>query len=251
MIEQDITSVRSVTDTIDPQFQAVWAEMDRLRKLVADTDGPPPGPPTVRPGFFDPPDKSILRINCTELLGRIAVADSLHDWLDQICERNEWKLFGEPLSKNFTIQFSGDPGTAARRANKALTFLKHRSPDGKWTWDERYVTTQGVSHRIYIGEDKNPAQRKLEYHTKIAERVLRSLYPLLWGPSGTRRLVPNKRDGKLIDANIGICKLTITDENTTTFGWSNERVAALGLSKEEIKHQFALLTARREEQWDV
>ena len=251
-LEQDMTSVKAAVSAVEPQLGEFRSELARLRAVIADSDKPPPAAPPVRPGFFDPPDPALLRINCAELISKTAVTESLFSWLDQACERSDWSIFGDPISKLFTLQFHGPVGTGARRAQKALSLLKRRLPSGRFEWIEQTVTVQNIPHKLYIGEDKNPAQRKLEHHTKIAERIVRSLYPAMFGPGGTAptALFPNKRDGKLKVSNVGVLKLTVVDEVTTTFGWNNERVAALGWDKDEIIRQFTLATARREEQWD-
>eukprot|EP00973_Karenia_brevis_P012918 1752625-Karenia_brevis.AAC.1 len=121
------------------------------------------------------PDHSKPRIYATANVSRPSLLSGVGPWLS-LFDSADWLPLGPVagVDMDWTIIFPGPTGLAARRAKKAMQFL--RDEEGSW---HKYQAVSPCEDRvvIFFPYDKSPKQRKVETNTESLGRVIESLYP--------------------------------------------------------------------------
>ena len=135
------------------------------------------------------------------------------------------------LAKSWTLVFTGNAETAARRVKKSLLFL--RRPRGSIpAWEELWATTpDGEAIRAYAGYDKNLRMLLVEQATTKLGIIVRRLYP------GKNWFV-KKVDGIISVGWDKVGNVEITDARLPSIKFNEQMVARHSVIKEDVRAEL-------------
>eukprot|EP00973_Karenia_brevis_P002763 376129-Karenia_brevis.AAC.1 len=124
-----------------------------------------------------PADPKVLKINTPDKVTKDELLRAITPWIQRTCEDGQWELLAEQnIDKRFTIQFKGNPKSAADKAGRARWSLK--SADGKWE-QLSCTSTSGTNTQVYVAPDKNPRQVREETASKKLKQIICDKYARL------------------------------------------------------------------------
>ena len=130
------------------------------------------------------------------------------------------------------VQFTGAPGLAEKRCNKAFECL--RSAAGEWKRFE-FVTPTKRTVPVFIARDKNPAQVKTELACRRMLDTVKKLYP-------SREWYAIKHEGMISSNWTPLLKLAANEGTApTTIRFNNPGCAELEISRQDVEEAFAKL----------
>ena len=118
---------------------------------------------------------SCLEVNAKEPVANLSVKAAISPWLEGagFTEKN-WTFTGPAFGRRFSLLFSGDSLTGARRAKKANLAL--RRDDG--SWETIHVeNANGQSVPLFVGPDKSPQTTARETLGKKLLHVVQEMHP--------------------------------------------------------------------------
>ncbi|CAK0796297.1 unnamed protein product, partial [Prorocentrum cordatum] len=156
-----LRSVEHRLDGHDSELQALRGQIQELRDALALANVKPKLPTASAAGFDRDVDTTIIRAMASKLVELSAVQQIMSDWIISCGVKPEYFSISssEQVTKQFTIQFSGDAGPAARRVSQVPG--AQRLAPGQWKRFEVMAMDNQMA-TLHIGADKNPIQIKLE-----------------------------------------------------------------------------------------
>ncbi|CAK0828819.1 unnamed protein product [Prorocentrum cordatum] len=141
----------------DSELQTLREQIQELRAALAIANVQPKPPLASAAGFDRDTDATIIRIMASKLVDLSAAQQTMSDWIVSCGIKAEFCTISssEQVAKQFTIQFSGAVGPAARRVSQDLG--ARRLAPGQW---KRFgVMAMGKQMAtLHIGADKNPVK---------------------------------------------------------------------------------------------
>ena len=151
---------------------------------------------------------------------------------DMDIAHDQLSLDGPLVSKNFAIRFKGAPGLAARRARKFYQLLR---TEGGWR-ELTAKTPDDLPVKVYIDEDKNRRQRKIEAGARKLQRILRTSFPDL-------AISHRKRDATVTINLVPVARVRAPSPNDYTIEWNLQLVQDKNINRESMEAQFKEDTA--------
>ena len=135
-------------------------------------------------------------------------------------------------SRRFILSFTGDAGTASRRAGKARALLRS---DGRWREFGAYRTvTGGSDHRVYVSVDKNPRQFRTETDAK---RLVASIREVALALADRLRL--NRIDGLVSLDSLPLVRVRVAQDAVTSLQWISATADAVALDRAAVLTAFS------------
>lgn len=224
-----ISELRLATKDLRKEFETLVTELTAVRASICSITAPRAIETEARDESFDaPPNPTIIRLNCHEMVDRGAVAASIQGWLSEaeLALADQVDLRGPVggLSKKWTLIFHGAPALAQRRVRKALLLLK--SSDGQWRNFEVTTPTTRVLP-LYIGPDKNPKRIATEVLAKKAHKEIERQLP-------GKKLHLLKADGIITINGRSLCKVTPYADGSFDLHWVARQLGSLQVSKADV-----------------
>ena len=136
------------------------------------------------------------------------------------------------MHRNFTVQFKGAAGLAARRANQA--FLGLKDPNGNWLDIQAVGPSQSSgqrkSVRLYMGRDKNKKTLRQEGAARKMWKALQAEHP-------DKSFHYLRNDAAITVDWQPLCRAEATAKSTNIL-WKPDIVAAHNISKAEALARF-------------
>ena len=192
--------------------------------------------------FSHPPNKSILHLECQDIVTLDSAKETVASWLDDLhLDAGAYKLKGRDADRKFVIQFTGEMELAALRAHKALLLL--RGDGGEW---RKLVcsTPGGVESRVYINVDKNHKQKRTEMGVRDLSRLMVTELP-------TCKFTANKAAGLLYCNHMPLAEIKCPDPDTIEVWWNNTSAAKIPkFDRNDIKARLTK-TKTSSDQWSL
>ena len=223
---------------------AMRMQVQQLRETLAIGERQAPMLPRIPEQDFDRMvDATILRINTPHIVLCDELTKVLLPWLDEAqTPQGSCRLVAKgPLpdapSRRFILSFTGDTGTAARRAGKARALLR---TDGRWREFGSYRTvTEGNDHRVFVSVDKNPRQLRTETDAKRLAASIREVAPPL-----ADRLRLNRVDGLVSLDSLPLVRVRVAQDAATSLQWIATTADAAALDRAAVLTAFRDKTKR-------
>ena len=211
------------------------AQVKSLSDALAISDQPASAP-IVDLEWDRRPDTTIVRVSSKDDVPMQSIIDSVKVLTDRVAIAiKDYKIFGRPVGKYYTIQMGGDPQTAARRAQKLISSL--RNPDGAWT--EVFTTTpSGGNSQLFIGADRSKAQMALAASTKRLAAVVETEYNAL-------RISSSPKDGIVFINGKPAVKVAVPSATEVEFQWHGSVLADARVDRAILKQKYELVDSTR------
>ena len=213
-------------------FKGKISELERLAAIAETT----PVNAIIEQDLWEAqPDPTKLRIGSPHDPVSWEALDKLVASLVEKCNvsHEHYKLVGSPLGSNFTLQFTGRPDAAARRAKQFFGVL--RNDDGQF--EEIFVDTPaGTPTRIYFDPDKCPRQRSQETIGRSLKKTMQTLLPSKtlavhkWNKRKETKVCVDLKPIVIIE-----CK---TKDSDPVFWWDELNLEAVGTTKRAILDKY-------------
>ena len=243
-LELAITAGSAQRDSDAQRIASLEARCAQLDSGLSTRDAMVYTPQTLPDSTWDrQPDHTIACINCPRPVSKASVLTALSPHLTGITTL--FSLEG-PLGKEFSIKFQGDLGGASLRASKYLKSLASPTPGGG---PPEYLRFQalynGSSSPLYIGPDKSPKQRKLEYHIKKLGEIVKTALP------SHLDVFISRLDGNIKIDRISLCRIEVAPSPAPTkILWNPSERAKHAIDSAELNTRFQAAVARASESID-
>jgi hypothetical protein len=173
---------------------------------------------------------SILRITTQDMVPKEKVLEAITPWLleAELKYKEHFTLQGPPLGKYQILQFTGDAGLAARRANKAQSLLR----DDNHQWREFSTSSpSGAMVRIYVSKDKSPKKIKEEMGAK-------KLFNIIKDACKNKQVHFNRKDASISIDWTPVARVEAPDPEHTNLLWNYKGVQQFDIDKDEVANLF-------------
>lgn len=240
LLAQRVTESDKIQAEHDKRLAALEKELELSRSATH------PQPP-VGDDFDRQVDGTIIRVHSNELLALTAVEVALKDWISELDVPSDGRpkvrgpLVG--LANKFTVQFPGNPRTAAMRAGRALREL--RSADGTWR-DFSAQSPSAGEVRLYLIADENRRRVRTEQAGRRLLRVLKEQVP-------GKEFHLIEKEGCVTVGWKKLARVSVDEDSAgTTLEWQARYAGEVGVDMAAIQEAFArsaLAAATAAEPW--
>lgn len=178
--------------------------------------------------FDRPPNPTVLKINAKVNISKDAFEASLSNIVEKARLPVEcFRVQGPPVSRYFTVQFTGAPNLAKERASQVLKSLRH--DDGTW---ERVLVKdpQDQLVQVFLGPDKAPKQIRVEVLSKKLANILES--------QGFSEVHVNRRQGQICVSWRPVAMVEVESRDSTDILWDTEYAGQLGIDRARVNKSF-------------
>ena len=163
-------------DKTDAAVAAMADHIKALQQALEVADKKPVQKQFVGRDFDRDADATIIKVRADGLTTIDNATKALSKWVtDSGINEADFKVQGDATTKYFTIQFTGQIGTASKRVQKVLDSMRGR--DGTWT--RIFASTAAGDGQVELraGPDKSPKQIKTEIVGKRLRQALEREFP--------------------------------------------------------------------------
>ena len=163
-------------DKTDAAIAGMADQIKALQQALEVADKQPVQKQFVGRDFDRDTDATIIKVHADGLATIDNATKALSKWVtDSGINESDFKVQGDATTRYFTIQFTGQIGTAAKRVQKVLDGMRGR--DGTWTRIYAPAVAGAGMVELRAGPDKSPKHIKTEIVGKRLRQALEREFP--------------------------------------------------------------------------